>query len=323
MPDDPIDPGSERFLVENLPPQRAANGPCPGPGLLAAYAEGRLLDEERALVENHAAECESCRALVAAVVREAPGAMVSSRQRWRWYAAAGVAAAALVAIMSGGRGGRQPAHGDTESRLVGASAELAKRHSDLFASFAPLTREERLRRRSVERGALVALQPAGVEIDTRPGLRWEPSPGADEYVVCLTGEDGATLWQVKTSEARLDYPTDKAELSAGRRYAWEVSCTGGPLGDDSAQGAFTVASEVQRASFERAMRLIDAGVPGEISELLKAHFAIRGGFYREAERAARAFFEAHPRDAVARETLFQALELLGSREAEHLLAGGG
>ena len=44
--------------------------PCPDPEVVQALADGTLAPEQRASLLGHAEECESCRRLVAEVVRE-------------------------------------------------------------------------------------------------------------------------------------------------------------------------------------------------------------------------------------------------------------
>jgi hypothetical protein len=321
MPDRRDKDPTEHFLVERFAPEQSTDDPCPGPGLIAGYAERRLLPEERERVEEHVARCEACRVLAAELLDEAPVAARTVRTR-RWLAAT-TAAAALVAIAVwwGQARDKEPQLG-TEDLLFASATDLARGNPGLFGEFVPLSREERLARRSGERGALVALYPAGLVIDARPPFRWEPAPGVDEYSVAVFTADGET-WHATTAKSGIEYPAGQPPLQPGQQYSWEVAYRGGPFGDDSAQRAFSVATAEQRASFEQGVRRIDAVAPAEVAELLKAHYAIRGKFYREAEASARAFLDAHPRDKVARETLFQVLELLGSSEADDVLDAGG
>ena len=143
----------------------------------------------------------------------------------------------------------------------------------------------------------------------------------ESYDVAVFSSDG-TLWRAAAAGTALDYPADAPPLQPGRTYSWEVSFRGGPFGDDTAQRSFTVASAEKRRSFEETMRAIEANAPRGLADLLKAHFAIRENAYAEAERAARAFVADNPEDRVGRETLYQALELIGASEAREVLFGG-
>jgi hypothetical protein len=65
---------------------------------LAAWADGSLPLSHRAALESHAASCERCQALIAAMTRTAPPA-APQRRWWRsigWLVPVGAAAAALV-----------------------------------------------------------------------------------------------------------------------------------------------------------------------------------------------------------------------------------
>ncbi len=307
-------PGEDpaRFLVNKFAPERSTAGLCPDPGQLAGYAESRLLPAERQRVEEHVARCEDCRVLVTQLAGEPAPASQRRRQRvlGRATGAALVAAVLLLAAFWPRSSAPVPVQPvETEAALLAAARELG---------IAPLSREERLRPGSRERGALVALHPAGVILGRRPHALWEPALGVDEYEVAFHEADGM-LWRSKAKGVRCAYPTGQAALELGRTYFWEVGYTGGPFGDDSAQRSFVVASQRQRREFRDTWQAIEANTPSHLVDLLRAHFAIRKKFYAEAERAARAYVEANPNDRVGRETLFQILELLGSSEAGGML----
>ena len=332
----PFEDPAERFLVEKFAPARSTDAVCPDPGLLAGFAEGRLLDEERRGVEEHVAECERCRAMAADIAGTAPAvesarpsstapAAVLANPPSRWRLPAVAAAAAVVAALLLWRGGDAPRKvpQGTEAVLAAAASDLAGKQPALFGGFKPLSQEERRARGSRERGSLVALYPAGLVIDPRPRIRWEPAPGVDEYEVALLSKDGVALWSAKTSEASLDYPADEPALEPGRTYIWEVSTKGSPIADDTAERTFTVATTRKRDQFRDAWRAIEINAPKRVIDLLKAHYAIREKVYDRAEQAARAFVKKNPKDKVGRETLFQVLELLDSSEAGDVLEGGG
>jgi hypothetical protein len=329
------------FLVERLAREgtvREGSG-CPGEDQLAALAAGGLLPEERESVERHLERCRPCRDAVAALVRwhrdagsegddeaiqpesTAGAERVRHGPRLLLLAAAVILMAALIWV---GKDFFAPGEGlefgTSSERLADLAEDLAKADPGLFESFVPLSREERLAPSPVllRSGGIVLLHPAGASLALRPRFDWEPVAGAAEYRVTLLTSDGVAVWEEETGAASLDYPAGRPELTAGTGYLWEVRCEE-PLGGEFRQRrAFRTASESERASFKAAIEAVEARDPGAIGLLLQAQLAVRLGFYRQAEYAARAYVLAGEEDALGRETLFHVLQLIGSPEARML-----
>jgi hypothetical protein len=94
------DAAIERLLRE-MPAAGAAAGPCLEPEALAAWMDGALSPDERAAAERHAAACERCQSMIAAMALTEP--VPARHAPWwaartaRWMAPI-VAAAAAVAL---------------------------------------------------------------------------------------------------------------------------------------------------------------------------------------------------------------------------------
>lgn len=265
---------------------------CPDPGLLAGYAEDRLLPRERATVEAHLVRCDDCRGVIVAMppVRKA-------RVLQPWMALIPVAAALLLFLLPA-----TPAPG-TEVALAAAAREFGFRPLDHAERLAPALLPKR-------GGALPLLRPAGRVLEVRPEIRWERVPGIGAWTVSLSTADGTPLWSETAAGDRLPFPAAREALRPGARYLVAVRGEG-PLGTETARRVFAVAAEKERSDFEAGLKAIDARAPAALRPLLKAHLALRAGLSAEAEAPARAALAAAPADAVARETLDRVLEDLG------------
>jgi hypothetical protein len=101
------DPNRDRASAELLRRTLASEGsvaePCPGPEILAAYAERSLDADETAHYELHFAQCATCRDQLAAMVRAAAPAprppRISWIWNWGWIALAPVTAVLLIAAL--------------------------------------------------------------------------------------------------------------------------------------------------------------------------------------------------------------------------------
>jgi hypothetical protein len=306
-------------VVRRFAPEDAGDpaDPCPGDNLLMSLAGGKLLGGERENLEAHLARCERCRGVAEILSRaDAAGAGRASLGLKIGVAAAAASILAAAVIFGPERfpGVETRASAGTEERLFAAAADLGRARPELFGGFDPLSREERLARGpELRAGDLALLYPSGKIFDTRPAFRWEAAADREDEIVLRTAR-GDTLWRGTAKPPLLEYPVDAPDLVPGVRYAWEVSREGRRI--------FATASEEERKTFETASAEIESRVPSPIRALLLAHLALRGEFFAEAERAARAYVALEPADAVGRETLAHVLRRLGSSEAERMASEG-
>ncbi|HET6203580.1 MAG TPA: zf-HC2 domain-containing protein [Planctomycetota bacterium] len=329
------------FLVGRFGPEDSGAGgePCPGENLLAGLADGALLPEERERLERHLGGCEACASVAAALGRAGlAGEGRTERPRALLHPGAGrgggaegarrflrpllAAAALLIGVLGIAFGppllralGRSA---DTDALLVASAQSLSRARPDLFGGFSPVPRAERVAPPPLYRGGdLLLVYPAGRIREVRPSFRWEPDGDAKDYEVVVRTEEGAVVWRARTPTPSLAYPGGERDLDAGVRYVWEVSANG-PREQRSSRRDFEVASPSERARLESGVSLIREHAPERVRDLLAAHFALRRGFYGDAEEAARAYFGRRPEDPVGRETLLHVLRRLGSSEADRL-----
>jgi len=315
----PEDVAADRTLAALLracPPVVGVDTPCVDANLLCGFAEGSLLADERVAVEAHLARCALCREVVAAVALSAPSSPRSKRRRSAWL---GLAAAVLVAggtawvVLSRSRA----EEASTDLRLVAVARDLAADLPDLFGDFTPLPHDERLASgNTLERGGLVPLQPSRRILTARPTFRFEPEPGASGYEITVRAADGTLAWRTATATTEVPFPADQGDLQRGGRYFWQLRAAGASAGETPAARTFEVVDEPTRDRTEAALRAIDARCPRRLAALMRAHFALRGGFLAEAEAAARSALATLGDDAVARETMFAVATALGASEAE-------
>lgn len=327
-PTDGAEDSRAERLAEFLARTRSAPGPevasCPDPGLLAGFAEGRLVAREQVGVEEHLARCDACRVAVLEFARDRADPSLAepvaagtapARILRTWRFAIPAAAAILVAALVVHGLTRASGPSGTEEALVASARDLAAARPDLFRDFRPLRRgEEFAPALAPKRGALALHAPAGKVLDTKPGFRWETVPGVARWRVFLRTDDGELLWSAETSETSLAFPAERPELRAGTRYIWEASGEG-PLGPEGSRRAFDVASTDERRAFEEAGREIDFRAPKALRPLLRAHLALRKGLYAAAADEAARSLRADPTDAVGRETLAAAERALGLGDA--------
>jgi hypothetical protein len=292
--------------------------------VIAAFASGDLLVEERDAVERHLARCETCRSIAAAVAAEVgaraeDAPIPAARGSAPWWTPARVAAAAVVLVAVGVALAfalkRPSAPPTTDEVLVATAKDLARAHPGLFEGFSPLSEQERRadgRDRHRGTGELALLEPAGKVLETRPRLRWEGDHGAERWVVVVARADGTVVLRAEPSGPSLEWPKDAADLEPGVAYQWTVTGTW-PGGEEKARGVFEVASAEDGSAFEAAVRAIDAGAPAKVRRLLEAHLAFRRGYLARAVEAARAAVAEAPGDAAAVETLALVERATGAR----------
>jgi hypothetical protein len=298
-----------------LPPSRSPSA-CPPDEILVGWAEGRLSDAARDAVEVHAASCSACRDVVAQIApyvervpsREEARATTSTAGppperasriltlRPRTLAVAAAVLVALGASVFLATRGPAPAPLDDDSRLVAFAAELRRERPDVFASFSPLSPQERRARVEPTRGGLVVFEPAGLAESVRPDVRWSPVRGVVAVRVTVrraASASGTSLFERDATATPFAYPADAPALERGVDYEVEVSARGA-AGTVSGAAEFRVATEADDAAFRAAASLVAERAPAELSDLARAHFAARSGRWAESEAAARIFVAAHP-----------------------------
>jgi hypothetical protein len=328
-PSDPSD--KERLLRKILRSVDLAGasgaGACPDENRLAGFVEGRLAPQERDGIAAHLEPCRDCGAIVAELAQSeavaAGGGEPSARVQSLFPRPLALAAAAVVVLGIAIGGWRVFVVGralDTQSELVACARTLVRERPELFQGFVPLASAERLADVPRVRGGdeVTLVRPAANILEDRPEFVWEAVAGASSYTVTVFRSDGKELWRrpvAADAGQHLAYPQDEASLARGAVHSWKVSCEG-PLGSVSNRRPFTVHFEQEVGRFAAQARAIESVSPAELRPLLLAHIAIRAGLLLEAERAARRYVALRPDDAVGRETLYRALNELGSPEAE-------
>jgi hypothetical protein len=313
---------------------RSGKDPCPDENLLVAFAERRLLEAEREAVEAHLVRCEACLDMVSEIAvsdLNEEKVAVHAQSRLRPFL---LVAAALLLIVGIGLvaktlwNSRPPAPSDAErleAMLQTTARDLARARPDRFSGFAPLTREERLRPKpAVARSdGIVLIRPVKNILDTRPTFAWE-SPGGEKPVeIALYRIEGASRiglepLVVSGRESHVPYPSARPELEPGK-YQWRIHLEG-PFGRaTSSPRSFIIVPVGERQAWLAAADDIDENAPERIRFLLKAHLAIRRGFFAKAEKAVRRHLRTYPEDRPARETLYHVLATVGSAEAAAIL----
>ena len=183
--------------------------------LMAAWLDGELAGEERARVASHLADCDLCRAEVAAV-------------------------RALLADEPAEAVPRPPRRG----RLLRYLLPVAAAAAAVWLLVVPTARQEEPRLRSgpgAEPGAVpavVAVAPVGdAVVPDRPTFTWRAAGADAHYTLVLTDAAGAPVWRTSTPDTVVALPPD-VPLAAGRTYYWTVdarladgeAATTGPLG---------------------------------------------------------------------------------------------
>ena len=302
--------------------------PCPDRNLVAGLAEDRLLPEERRSVEAHMEACAPCRERVAAVRASlapvAPASAVGAG-RPRLLAAAAVLLAAAGLSLSWWRpwGDGAPAP-EGDAALLAAAEALGRERPDLLRGFRPLDRAERTARPGLLRGnGGGPRSPAGRLLDPRPPFRWEVPPGVEAWRFRLFRQgDGAVLVEADCPGPPFLLPAVAPRLEEGVDYLWEAAAEG-PLGREEIRTTFSVAAQAECRALAAAAEAIDRSAPPGTAAVLKAHVAIRRGFFQEAERILREEAGGGAGDAAARETLDLLRETLGPPGSGTPGGGGG
>jgi len=285
---------------------------------LAAFAIGRMLDEERERIEAHVVTCSLCRAAVTAAVRaeahldaEAPRLRRSSRGPWFAVAAAVVLLAVGLAFLAS-----RPGAPESKPTLDTAWASLANAHPDLFGDIDPLSAVERRRPgAALQRGSLRVEAPRGVVLEARPTVQWA---GEGAARIRVSTADGRPLESVAGTSSPWAWPDASPPLPRGETYLVEIEAEG-VLGLEQASTTFAVASDALVLLYMRRSDAVRDSIDAPLRELVLSHLALRADLLAEARRHAEAYLEARPEDEIGRETLFQVLTREGRSDIDHLL----
>ena len=293
---------------------------CPDADLLAGLVDGRLLPAEREHVERHIDDCDACRAVVAALARDANRAPMRSIQARRQTTMLLAAAAAALLIGFGvwvvwGTTGAEPTE---REQLAAAFRRLGDADPELFAGIHPLSDED-LDEPSliVTRGGFALLSPVGTVLDERPEVRWEDVPGIARWEVQMSTDELQALWRRASDTNVVDYPSDQLPLVMDHSYIVRVEGRG-PGGPLDVEQPFVVAGPAVRDAFARRVAALERTVDDDIRALALAHAALAQDLLADAERAARRHCAAHPHSRIGHQTLRQVLRRIGAREAERL-----
>jgi hypothetical protein len=243
-----------------------------------------------------------------------PSLTQALERRRRSLAAGAIAAGILLAVGIGfvamRRGEGPGANATPEGRLVAAAARLVEAAPQDLAGFRPAdAAERRAEGADVHRSGLAIESPAETLLTPTPTFRWSAT-AASPFTVVVADGDGHEVWRRTSDAATLPYPSDVKPLEPGA-YVFEVSARG-PLGETTATRAFRVASEAERAAWDRIVKAAESAVPDVgRRDVVLAHAAARRSLWLEAEvRAARAA-SSPGADEVARETWEWVLRKLG------------
>lgn len=200
----------------------------PSEGVLAAYLDTDLTDDERSLVEEHLERCDACRRAIADTVEvlDAPGvaahppshaeAAGHRRNRMRW-AAVGVALAASVAAIIVVQ--RSPeASADAEGRVRAPTPNVYGERTPVLSAVAPVDGASR--------------------VDQQPTFSWR-SANVGRYSFKLLAEDGVPIWSYETPDTTLSLPSE-LRLEPGRSYFWRVDALAAGIVASTPAQRFTV-----------------------------------------------------------------------------------
>lgn len=211
---------------------------CPDELTLASLADGRLEASEAAPVRAHLAECETCVALVADLVRlreletpAPPGRLVRQAKAmaapaprassWRWWtwAPAGAGALAALVLMLAVRTPEPPpleqSSGVSRPLPVETPAQAPAPPSAKPARVAAEPPVHRVTPAAVE--APVLKVESGL-LSRGDEIRWTPVEHALYYEAFLLTEDGGIVWQGRAASSPIRLPGTFDSPVSGRHY---------------------------------------------------------------------------------------------------------
>ena len=234
-----------RLLRATHPPSDRAGRRCLNETELAAYADDRVSADERARIESHLSDCDTCLGHVAFLARlpmSMPGQVVppdllsrarglgTSRQRpWltpvlRWSS---VAAAASLVLAVGLRFHQPVTTPRTDTPRAAAQPVPEAPPEQPAAALPPATvtpaprvpPRATVRKSPVPTIEVVVVSPQENATLAASGLdvTWRPVPDALYYDVHVVTEDGTVVWQSKASETSTRLSGNEP-LRAGAKY---------------------------------------------------------------------------------------------------------
>ncbi len=158
-------------------------------GQMTRYLERTLTSEERSSIEEHLAECATCKGELIALTR------IRRSGRWRRvaYVAAPLAAAAVVALVIA-----NPFTGRPEDALLRGPGGEGTRQ-------------------------ITALSPADGDTVSLTSLTfvWEPVEPDVRYRLTLSTDEGAKVWTATATDTTMSLP-NSVTLNRGASYLWYV-----------------------------------------------------------------------------------------------------
>lgn len=167
------------------------------PREISAYLDERLPEAEKERVQTHLFDCSTCRAEVAELV-DLLGEH-ERRPQSRWRVAAGIAAAAGIALLVGVPALRQAEEDPDVLRLPEAATE----------------------RESVRSIPVVSPDPSSTVSREAVEFAWEPMGEGVAYRLTITDPGGVTVWAVETDDTIVEPPAGVG-LRPGETYLWYV-----------------------------------------------------------------------------------------------------
>lgn len=172
----------------------STNGRHPAPDELSAWLDGSLSETDRTRIDAHVARCDDCRDDVVEVMR----LFRPDVRRRAWPVAAGIAAAALAAI------------------LVFAPWEPSGPTGPVFRGPDAAVPDERAPAPGI-------VHPADESTTDLRGVHfgWRAAAPEATYRLTLTDDTGNVVWTASTTDTLLTLPPDSA-LDPAATYFWYV-----------------------------------------------------------------------------------------------------
>jgi len=206
---------------------------CLDADTLAAWLDGSLPNNERVLAEAHAADCDRCLAVLAAIAKTTPAGSETPQPSWlslRWLLPLGAAAAAIVAVVlvQDPRGpAPQPPSAPSVVDALSAPAPAAAPEREPAAQVgaaaaakeAPTQKEKSSAAPSARRSA-----PADASATANPQLADEAveKRAAGNPLPEIVSPDASVRW-------RLAGPSLERSTNAGRTWVGQATGTEAPL----------------------------------------------------------------------------------------------
>lgn len=304
----------------------AGAGEAPDAELVAAYAEGRLSDEERDAVELMLAESDEGRTLLLAVSDDVgaleavtPARTAAPRSRLRLITMAVAVAAILVLAFNLWGDDLLPKDKPEASDVLLARAFASVGEKTAAAiELTPLTASELAAEGpSAERGGIEVWEPAFAISGATTAFRWAPVAGAALYQIEVRDASGDVIYTAESAEPAHLPPPDAMRLTVDAAYRFEVRTRGsdGPL--TGRRGFRTLPIERSREHHQLDKRIAQVAGP-RLGVLARAHLAVRYGLWTEGRRLAQTYVRNHPRDPAGQALLARIHRQLGMPEPDSI-----